>query len=98
MIIKIISSDKDSFLKERFWIAISTHRGEEDFCLKTHLILKENTKELNFNSSSPYRKVERNWEIVSKTQNEFSSTGKNDDILENKEIIIINFLEVCLDF
>ena len=89
---KIISSDKDSFLKERFWIAISTHRGEEDFCLKTHLILKRKHKGIKFLIAP--RHIERSKEIgrlCQKHRMSFQVLGKNDDILENKEIIIINF-------
>ena len=29
------------FLKNKFWLSASTHDGEEDFCLKTHLLLKK---------------------------------------------------------
>ena len=33
-------------LKNRFWLAASTHKGEEIFCLKTHLKLKEKYKDI----------------------------------------------------
>ena len=35
-------SDLQISKKNKTWCAISTHIGEEKFCLKTHLILKKN--------------------------------------------------------
>ena len=35
----------DEILKKNFWLAASNHKGEESFCLKTHLILKEKFKD-----------------------------------------------------
>ena len=32
-------------LDNKFWIAASTHSNEEELCLKTHLLLKENIKD-----------------------------------------------------
>jgi len=37
----IHNPNKEILEKNRFWFAASTHKGEEEFCLKTHLILKE---------------------------------------------------------
>ena len=48
--IKLASNVKFEFIKNEnealinkksFWCAASTHKGEEEFCLKTHLILKK---------------------------------------------------------
>ena len=89
---KIISSDKDNLFKERFWIAVSTHRGEEDFCLKTHSMLKREHKQIKFLIAP--RHIERSKEIVKLCQRHnmsFQVLGKNEDILDDKEIIIINF-------
>ena len=31
-------------LKNKTWLAVSTHNGEEELCMKTHLLLKKNTR------------------------------------------------------
>ena len=88
---KIISSDKDSFLKERFWIAISTHRGEETLS-QDYSMLKREHKQIKFLIAP--RHIERSKEIVKLCQRHnmsFQVLGKNEDILDDKEIIIINF-------
>ena len=41
MRIKIVNYNENSLLKKRFWLAASTHKEEDIFCLKTHLKLKE---------------------------------------------------------
>ena len=41
---KITNLNKNTLLKKRFWLAASTHKGEDIFCIKTHLILKKNMK------------------------------------------------------
>ena len=39
--VKCIKYSESVLKKKRFWLAASTHIGEDNFCLKTHLLLKE---------------------------------------------------------
>ena len=42
-----LSSSNIKILKNiKFWLAVSTHEGEENFCLKTHLLLKKKYKDI----------------------------------------------------
>ena len=41
---KIKDVNKDYLQKKRFWFAANTHKGEEIFCLKTHLEVKKKFK------------------------------------------------------
>ena len=43
---KITNQNEKLLLNTRFWIAASTHKGEDIFCLKTHLKLKEKYKDV----------------------------------------------------
>ncbi len=77
--------------KSKVWCAISTHKGEEEFCLEVHKILNEEFK--NIITIIAPRHIQRVDEIKSLCNN-FSLTNqilnKDEKILENKEIIIIN--------
>ena len=37
----IQSQNENILVNKRFWFAASTHFGEDEFCLKTHLLLKK---------------------------------------------------------
>ena len=41
---QIKNINEEVFTKKRLWLAASTHKGEEDFCLKTHLELRKKLK------------------------------------------------------
>ena len=87
----INNQNKDFLLKNKFWVAASTHEGEDIFCLKTHLKLKKKYK--NIITIIAPRHIERvkNIKFLSK-EFDFDTQILNDDetILKNKEIIIIN--------
>jgi len=38
--------NKELFQKKKVWCAVSTHKGEEDFCFKTHIELKKKFRDL----------------------------------------------------
>ena len=95
-----IKNVNQKFLSEnKFWLAASTHKGEEIFCLKTHLKIKENHK--NIITIIAPRHINRILEIKKKCDN-FNLTSqilnKDDLILENKEIILINSFGVLPSF
>ena len=97
-------SENDNSLKElskknKIWIAVSTHKGEEEFCLRVHLLLKKKYGTL-ITIIAP-RHLDRTQYIKSlcdqfKLSNQVLK--KNEDILEKKEIIIINFYGMLSKF
>ena len=89
----IIKNINDNVLSQkRFWFAASTHEGEDDFCLKTHIKLKEEYKDL-ITIIAP-RHINRVTKIQSLSEKYKLSTqilNENDKIVDNKEIIIVNY-------
>jgi len=89
---KIKNLNSDILLKKNFWLAASTHKGEDIFCLKTHLELKKKIR--NLRTIIAPRHVDRSNEIKLLSEKLNLSTqvlNKNKHILEDKEIIIINY-------
>ena len=89
---EIENFNKDFLVKKRFWFAASTHKEEDLFCLKTHIKLKESFKDI-ITIIAP-RHVERSEEIKSLSEKlglEAQILNKNHNILDKKEIIIINY-------
>jgi len=85
------SVSKKTLLHNRFWIAASTHKGEDDLCLKTHLKLKDKFKEI-ITIIAP-RHIDRVQDIEDLCKNynlKVQILSKNEHILKDKEIIIIN--------
>ena len=96
---KIKNLSEKILLKNRFWIAASTHKGEDILCLKTHLKLKEKYKDI-ITIIAP-RHIERSYNIKSLSEALNLKTqilNKNDVINEDKEIIIINTFGVLQNF
>jgi len=90
--IGIENFNKDFLVKKRFWFAASTHKGEDLFCLKTHIKLKKKFDGI-ITIIAP-RHVERSKEI--KSLSEKLGLGaqildENQSILDNREIIIVNY-------
>ena len=87
-----ISNTNDDFLSNnKFWFAASTHRGEENLCLNTHLKLKREIREI-ITIIAP-RHIERTNEIKKLCENlnlNYQILNENEVIQRNKEIIIIN--------
>ena len=91
--------NKDVLLKNKFWLSASTHDGEEDFCLKTHLLLKNEFNKLktliaprHINRSNKIKKLCDRYNLNSQILNE------NDQIRNDSEIIIINSFGVLNQF
>ena len=84
--------NKNILLKRRFWFAASTHKEEDLFCLKTHLKLKEKFKDVT--TIIAPRHIERSKEIKilsEKFELKTQILNENENILADKEIIIINY-------
>ena len=88
-----IKDINDNLLKEsKVWVAASTHKGEEIFCIKTHLLLKKDLK--NVISIIAPRHINRVNQIEKLCQSfnlNYQILKKGELIQEKKEIIIINY-------
>ena len=95
-----IKNINEEFLKRnQFWFAASTHKGEEEFCLNTHLKLRERYKKL-ITIIAP-RHIQR----VNEVKKLCNSYGLGSQILEendyisgDKEIVILNSFGVLETF
>jgi len=91
--------NKDYLQKKRFWFAASTHKGEEIFCLKTHLKLKEKFSDI-ITVIAP-RHIERTNEIESLSKKfnlNVQILNKDEHILKDKEIILVNHFGVLQNY
>ena len=88
-----------NFIKKRFWVAASTHKDEDLFCLKTHKKIKEKYEDI-VTINAP-RHIDRTNEINSLSNSlnfETQLLNQDDAILENKEVIVINSFGVLQDY
>lgn len=88
---KLKNTNENFLTLNRFWVAASTHNGEENFCLYSHLELKK--KFPNIITIIAPRHIERINSIEKLCESLNLSVqvlNKNDLILKNKEIILIN--------
>ena len=95
-----IKGRNDNFLiKKRFWVAASTHSGEEFFCLKTHSLLKKKYKDM-ITIIAP-RHIDRVQRIKLMSDNmnfNVQILKKNEKIIKGKEIIIINSFGILQEY
>lgn len=76
---------------KKFWLAASTHRNEEIFCLKVHLELKKRFKNLiTLIAPRHINRVNEIKTICNKLNLNSQILDENDLILDKKEVIIIN--------
>ncbi|MDA7828960.1 hypothetical protein N9A35_00280, partial [bacterium] len=89
----------DFLIKNKFWVAASTHDGEDVFCLDVHTKLKETYKGIVTIIAPRHINRTKNIETLCKNYNfNVQILNKNDKILENKEIVIINSFGVLQNF
>ena len=77
---------------KRFWFAASTHKEENVFCLRTHQKIKKQYNDI-LTIIAP-RHIERVKEIESlskKFKLDEQILNKNEKIIKNKDIVIINY-------
>lgn len=89
---KIKSLNENIFLTQKFWFAASTHKEEEIFCLKTHLLLKQKFKDV-ITIIAP-RHINRSKQIkilAEKMGLSAQILNQDEKILKNRQIIIINY-------
>ena len=96
---KIKNINEKILSKKRFWVASSTHDQEELFCLKVHTKLKQRYNDIitiiaprHINRSFKIKKLCENFNLSVQLLN------KNEKILDNKEIIILNSLAYFKSF
>lgn len=89
---KKIKNVNEQFLSSKtFWLAASTHPGEENFCLLTHLKIKKKIK--NIITIIAPRHIERSLYIKKESEKydlNCQILNSDEKIKDNKEIIIIN--------
>ena len=87
----LLKKNENILNKKKIWCAVSTHKGEDIFFLKTHLLLKRKINKLitiiiprHINRSQEIKKLCQKLKLQSQILN------KNEIIDKSKEIIIIN--------
>ena len=90
---KIKNKNKNILLNKRFWLAASTHVGEDEFCLKTHLLLKKKYSDIISIIAPRHIRRSKDIKTLSETYNFNTQILNKDEMIEeDKEIIIINYL------
>ena len=91
--------NENILINNRFWLAASTHEGEEILCLKTHLKLKEKYKKIiTIIAPRHIVRVQRIGELCKKYKLDFQILDKGETIFKNKEVIIINSFGVLQNY
>ena len=75
----------------KFWLAASTHEGEDDFCLNTHIELRKKIKNVKTiivpRHISRVKRIKKMGENLNLT---CQILNPDEEMLDNKEIIIVN--------
>ena len=96
---KIDNKNKKLFSKKRFWIAASTHEGEDFFCLKTHLEIKKKYADIiTVIAPRHTNRVEKVKSLAKKLNLKSQILNKNDKIFKDSEIVIINFFGALKEY
>ena len=96
---KISNLNENILLKKKFWLSVSTHHGEEEFCLKTHILLKKKFEKIitliaprHINRVDKIKRLCKNFKLNPQILN------KDDKINDNSEVIVINSFGVLNEF
>ena len=96
---KIIDKKTRVLSQLRFWVAASTHKEEDIFCLKTHVELKKTYSDIK--TFIAPRHLNRTSRIV-KLSNSFNLRAqilnRNDEIYPENDVVIINSFGVLQNF
>jgi 3-deoxy-D-manno-octulosonic-acid transferase len=96
---QIININEETLKKNRFWIAASTHPGEEIFCLKTHYQLKRKYKKIITIIAPRHIERAKNIKLACEKLNfKTQLLEKNEAIKADKEIIIVNSFGVLQNY
>ena len=94
-----LKSENNAILsKSRFWVAASIFKEEDILCLKTHIEVKKNYKDLiTIIAPRHLDRVSKIQKLSNKLNLKTQILSNNDKIIHGKEIIIINSLVNCLN-
>ena len=96
---KITGLNEKLLKNSKFWLAVSTHNGEENFCLDTHIYLKKKISNvITVIAPRHIDRVEKIKKLCIKLNLNTQVLNKDDDILPDKEIILINSFNSLLEF
>ena len=96
---KIKNLNEKFLVLRRFWVAASIHQGEDLFCLKTHLRIRKRYKDIITIIIPRHIDKTKNINDLSKKLNlKTQLLNDGDEILENKEIIIVNAFGVLQNY
>ena len=96
---KIKNQNFEILKKKRFWLAASIHKGEDAFCLKTHINLKKKYQDLitiiaprHIHRVQSIKKLSYKYNLTTQVLN------KDDLIEKDKEIVLINSFGVLNNY
>jgi 3-deoxy-D-manno-octulosonic-acid transferase len=96
---KIDNKNKKILSKKRFWMASSTHEGEDFFCLKTHLEIKKKYDDIiTVIAPRHINRVKKIESLAKKLKLKSQILSKKDKIFYDSEIVIINFFGALKDY
>ena len=85
--------------KKRFWLAASIHKGEDAYCLKTHINLKKKYQDLITIIAPRHIHRVQNIKKLSYKYNLTTQVLNKDDLIEkDKEIVLINSFNVLNNY
>ena len=97
---KKIEGSNDNFLNsKRFWLAASTHKDEDHFCLKTHSLLKKKYPEIiTIIAPRHINRVQKIKNLAEKLNFSVQTLKEGEKIINGKEIIIINAFGILNEY
>ena len=97
---KYTRNPNEEILKRKnFWLAASTHKEEEVFCLKTHILIKKRLGNILTIIAPRHISRSRNIEkLCKKFDLKVQIINKDDVISEDKEVVIINSFGILQNY
>jgi 3-deoxy-D-manno-octulosonic-acid transferase len=96
---EINNLNKQTLINNKFWFAASTHENEEIFCLRTHLKIKKKFKNIiTIIAPRHIDRVKNIKKLFDKFDLKTQILNKNEIILKDREIIIINSFGVLSNY
>ncbi len=96
---EIFNLNENILKKKRFWIAASTHKEEDIFCIKTHIEIKKKFGDvLTIIAPRHIERADKICYLAKKFNLTTQVLNKNEAISEDKEIVIINYFGALTDF
>ena len=93
------NQNEEILLNNQFWVAASTHPGEEELCLKTHVLLKEKNKNILTIIAPRHIERSKNIEMLCKKYKlSVQILNVNEIINPKNEIIILNSFGILTSY